>query len=153
IFQKRCKQEPPAGKPQMRGVAMHIFIDESGPFGGIGRFPSVSVIGALIVPDRRLASLEKQYKKLRANLPKEKNEVKGRLLNEQQVENAVSLLFADSVLFEAVAIDMGIHTEEGLKAFQAEHAEKITANLTDEHQNTLKAQLRAARKTFEAFKL
>jgi hypothetical protein len=66
---------------------MHIFIDESGPFGGIGQFPSVSLIGALIVPDARLASLERQYKRLRPNLPKdEKGEVKGRLLNEQQVE-------------------------------------------------------------------
>src|SRR5712691_11518092 len=110
---------------------MHIFIDESGPFGGIGQFPSVSLIGALIVPDGRLASLEKQYKKLRANLPKdEKGEVKGRLLNEQQVENAISILFADSALFEAAAIDMGLHTEEGLNAFQALQAEKMTANLT-----------------------
>jgi hypothetical protein len=131
---------------------MHIFIDESGPFGGIGQFPSVSVIGALIVPDGRLPNLEKQYKKLRANLPKDKKgEVKGRLLNEQQVENTVSLLFADSALFEAAVIDMGIHTEAGLKAFQVAQAEKMTANLTDEHQDALKAQVWAARKTFEGF--
>jgi hypothetical protein len=40
----------------------------------------VSLIGALIAPDARLASLEKQDKKLRPNLPKdEKDEVEGRL--------------------------------------------------------------------------
>jgi hypothetical protein len=133
---------------------MHIFIDESGPFGGIGQFPSVSLIGALIVPDARLASLEKQYKRLRPNLPNdEKGEVKGRLLNEQQVDSAVSLLLADSALFEAAAIDLGTHTEDGLKAFQAQQAEKMTANLTDEHQEALKAQVWASRETFEEFKL
>ena len=78
----------------------HIFIDESGPFGGIGQFPSVSLIGALTVPDTRLASLEKQYKRLRPNLPKDKKgEVKGHLLNEQQVDSVLSLLLADSALF------------------------------------------------------
>jgi hypothetical protein len=138
----------------LREISMHIFIDESGPFGGIGQFPSVSVIGALIVPDGRLPSLEKQYNALRANLPKDdKGEVKGRLLNEQQVDSAVSILFADSALYEAAAIDMGLHTEAGLKTFQAAQAEKMTANLTDEHQEALKAQVWAARKTFEGFKL
>jgi hypothetical protein len=133
---------------------MHVFMDESGPFGGIGQFPSISLIGALIVPDARLASLEKQYKKLRPNLPKdEKGEVKGRLLNEQQVDSAVSLLLADSTLFEAAAIDLGMHTEEGLKAFQVQQAEKMTANLAEDHQEALKAQVWAFRKTFEGFKL
>jgi hypothetical protein len=112
------------------------------------------VIGALIAPDGRMHSLEKQYNKLRANLPKdEKGEVKGRLLNAQQVDNVISLLLADSALFEAAVIDMGLHTEAGLKAFQAEQAEKMTANLTNEHQEALKAEVRAARKTFEGFKL
>jgi hypothetical protein len=133
---------------------MHIFIDESGPFGGIGQFPSVSLIGALIVPDACMAGLEKRYKKLRLNLPKdEKDEVKGRLLDELQVDNTVSLLLADSALFAAAAIDLGTHTEDGLKAFQAQQAEKMTANLTDGHKEELKAQVWASRKTFEGFKL
>lgn len=133
---------------------MHIFIDESGPFAGLGQFPSVSLVGALTVPDRRLASLEKQYKRLRPNLPKDKkDEVKGHLLNEQQVDSVVSLLLADSALFEAAAIDLGTHSEEGLKAFQLAQAEKMTANLTDEHQQALKDQVWASRSMFEEFKL
>jgi hypothetical protein len=133
---------------------MHIFIDESGSFGGIGQFPSISLIGALIVPDARLASLEKQYKKLQPNLPKdETGEVKGRLFNEQQVDNTVSLLLADSALFEAAAIDLGTHTEDGLKAFQDQQAAKVTANLTDEDKEELKSQVWASRKTLEGFKL
>jgi hypothetical protein len=37
------------------------------------------------------------------------------------------LLLADSALFEAAAIDLGTHTEGGLKTFQAQQAEKMTA--------------------------
>jgi hypothetical protein len=65
----------------------------------------------------------------------------------------VSWLLADSVLFEAMAIDLGTHTEDGLKGFQAQQAEKMTANLTDEHQEALKAQVWESRNTFEGFKL
>jgi len=106
------------------------------------------------VPDARLQSLEMDYNKLRANLPKDqKGEVNGRLLNEQQVANVIAILFAQSVLFEGAFIDMGIHTEEGLREFQAQQAEKMTANLADAHQKTLKDQVQAARKIFEGFNL
>jgi hypothetical protein len=59
---------------------MHIFIDETGSFGGVGSFPSPSLVGALIVPGTRLPSLEKKYGKLRKHLPLDaKGEVKGNL--------------------------------------------------------------------------
>ena len=43
---------------------MHIFIDETGTFTGIGQPLSISMIGALIVPDGRLRSLEREYGKI-----------------------------------------------------------------------------------------
>ena len=43
---------------------MHIFIDETGTFTGIGQPLSISMIGALIVPDGRLRSLEREYEKI-----------------------------------------------------------------------------------------
>ncbi|SHJ97062.1 hypothetical protein SAMN05444159_2048 [Bradyrhizobium lablabi] len=57
---------------------MHIFIDETGTFTGIGQPLSISMIGALIVPDARLRSLEREYGKLRKYLPTENGEVKGK---------------------------------------------------------------------------
>jgi hypothetical protein len=106
-----------------------------------------------MVPDTRVAGLEKQYKRLRPNLPKdEKGEVKGSP-SKRHVDRTVSLLLADSAVFQAAAVDLGTHTEYGLKAFQGEQAEKMTANLTDEHQEALKAQVWASRDTFEQFKL
>ena len=56
---------------------MHIFIDETGTFTGIGQPNSISMIGALIVPDARLRSLEREYSKIRKYLPQESGEVKG----------------------------------------------------------------------------
>jgi hypothetical protein len=133
---------------------MHIFIDETGSFAGIGKSPSISLVGALIVPDSRLASLEKKYRKLRKPFPKDdKGEVKGRLLNEQQIARVVSLLFEHSALLEGASIDLGLHTEEGLKAFQVQQAEKMTNGLTDQHKESLKVQVWEYRKRFEAFKL
>src|ERR1035437_765700 len=84
---------------------MHIFIDETGSFSGVGNFPSVSLIGALIIPDANLPSLEKHYGKIRKRLPKaDKGEVKGRTLDEQQVGRVVSGSSATKCMTSLVAI-------------------------------------------------
>ena len=132
---------------------MHIFLDETGSFGGVGQFPSPSIVGALIVPDSRLGGLEKKFAKLRKHFPLDgRGEVKGRSLDEKQVARVVDLLMEHSAIFDAAAIDLGTHTESGLSAFQAQQAEKMTADLTDEHKDTLKAQVWEARRRFEGFK-
>ena len=63
------------------GHKMHVFIDESGSFTGF-HAGSISVVGALAIPDEKVGPLKKKYAKIRARLPLEKGEVKGRLLNE-----------------------------------------------------------------------
>jgi len=67
---------------------MHIFIDESGSFSGFHE-GSISAVGALAIPDFKLAFLTKKYNKLRLHLPKFKGEVKGRLLDEEQIAQVV----------------------------------------------------------------
>jgi hypothetical protein len=42
------------------------------------------------------------------------------LFNEQEVARVVPLLLGHSALFEAASIDLGLHTEQGLIAFQAQ---------------------------------
>jgi hypothetical protein len=71
---------------------MHIFIDESGTFTRGQSAEAVSVVGALIVPEVRLARIEEKYAALRPNLPKEKDEVKGRLLDEGEIARVVAML-------------------------------------------------------------
>lgn len=131
---------------------MHIFLDETGSF-ALGTFPSPSLIGALIVPDSRLRSLEKEYQKVRKTLPKDKGEVKGRLLNEMQVAGLIPLLRHHEVLLELVAIELGAHTEGGLKEHRVESAKALTQNLTDEHTETLKKEVFSLKKQLEELSL
>lgn len=112
---------------------MHIFIDESGLFlpsaSGIG----VSVVGALVIPDCRRAHIERKFAAIRPGLPKERGEVKGRLLTEAQVTRVVDLLRRNEVLLELVAIDLNIHTPQDIELHKLQHAAAITRSLTDAH--------------------
>ena len=85
---------------------MHIFIDESGSFAGYHR-GSLSVVGALAIPDGRLEFIKRKYTQIRCRLPIENDEVKGRLLNERQVNEVVTLLARNEALFEITALDLG----------------------------------------------
>ncbi len=78
------------------GHWMHVFIDESGSFTGF-HAGSISVVGALAIPDEKLGRLKAKYAKIRARLPLEKGEVKGRLLNENQINEVVTLLARNEV--------------------------------------------------------
>src|SRR3546814_2704556 len=95
---------------------MYNFIDESGIFAHAADSHSVSVVGALVVPEERLPAIERRYAALRQHLPKQNGEVKGRLLSELQVDSVVSLLIKNEALFEATAVDMGLHTGADIRA-------------------------------------
>ena len=105
---------------------MHVFIDESGSFTGF-HAGSISVVGALAIPDEKLGPLKKKYAKIRTRLPLEKGEVKGRLLNEWQIEEVVTLLARNEVLFEGTAIDLGMHTEQAVHDYKKQHGEEMLA--------------------------
>src|SRR3974390_3421132 len=107
---------------------MHVFIDESGSFSGF-HAESISVVGALAVPDAKLDLLQKKYAKIRARLPLEKGEVKGRSLNEVQIDEVVTLLARNEVLFESTAIDLGMHTEQAVLAYKKQHGEEMLAKV------------------------
>src|ERR1700737_3671427 len=96
---------------------MQIFIDESGSFTGF-HAGSVGAVGALAIPDGKLAFIEKKYAKIRRRLPLFKGEVKGRLLNEKQVAEIVSLLARNAAIFEVTILDLGLHTPEGITAYK-----------------------------------
>jgi len=99
------------------GYALHIFIDESGSFSGY-HDQSLSVVGALAIPNGKLDFIKRKYAKIRARLRLENGEVKGRLLNEQQVNEVVTMLARNDVLFELTAVDLGFHTESDVAAYK-----------------------------------
>ncbi len=133
---------------------MNIFIDESGSF-ATHKAPthSLSAIGALIVPEWQSNQLLKKYAKLRPSLPKEKGEVKGRLLNEHQVSRVLELLRKNSCIYEGVVIDMGLETEEGLERHRTGQAHGLTDELTDDHRPEMVAAVKALRARLEAMPL
>ena len=107
---------------------MHVFIDASGSFTGFHK-GSISVVGALAIPDAKLDFLTKKFAKIRARLPIEKGEVKGRLLTEEQVDEGVALLARNEVLFEVSAIDLGIQDEAGARDYKQKHGEDTLAKV------------------------
>jgi hypothetical protein len=129
---------------------LHFFIDETGSFSGWGKFPSLSLLGALIIPDARQRSLEKEFLRLRPRLPQERGEVKGRLLTETQVEGIVELLMHHSAVFEATGIDLGTHTVETVVEFQKSMADGMTNKLTAEHPKWMQDEAWAWRRQYEA---
>lgn len=122
---------------------MKIFIDESGSFSrASGTGYSVSCVGALVIADCHFQRLEKKYLQIRPSLPKDRNgEVKGRLLNEQQVSKIIDLLRRNDALFEAVLIDMNIQDENVLKEqkdiLKENHRNRLSAQTQGKYRRTL----------------
>lgn len=90
--------------------------------------------GGLTIPDKRLHWIYKKYAKLRVDLPKERGEVKGRLLSEPQVAAVVDLLRKNECLLELVAIDANMHEAADVAAHREGQARGMTSALTDAHQ-------------------
>ena len=107
---------------------MHVFLDESGTFSGFHE-GSINVVGALAIPDQKLQFLEKKFTKIRARLPLDKGEVKGRLLNEEQVDEVATLLARNDAVFELTALDLGLQTEDEVKAYKKKHGDEMLARV------------------------
>lgn len=131
---------------------MHIFIDESGTFTGVGAdAPAVSTLGALIIPSHRLPKLFKKYGRLRANLPARKGEVKGSLLDERQVAAVIEILRINGALFCASMIDLAHHSAEDIAQHRARRSAGLAANLTDGHTQELRDSVAALQTRMDGF--
>jgi hypothetical protein len=120
---------------------LHIYIDESGSFSGVGQEgPAISVVGALILDDATLPKLFHRYERLRANFPKNgAGEVKGSKLDEHQVAAVIDLLRKNGAIFRPAFIDMADHVADDIAAHRAGRIASLGANLTEEHQPELRA--------------
>ncbi|RIJ25958.1 hypothetical protein D1224_02240 [Henriciella barbarensis] len=130
---------------------MHIYIDESGSFTRRSSGEeSVSAVGALVIRDTQVAGFEKLYARLRRELPKEKGEVKGRLLDEKQIEKVCQLIRTIGGIFEVVSTDLSVQTDGEIDLHQSIQAEKLTENLTDEFPEDSRERIWHLRRTLEA---
>ena len=112
---------------------MRVFIDESGSFTGF-HDKSISVLGALAIPDGKLEFLAKKFAKIRTRLPLENGEAKGRLLNEEQIDEIAVLLARNETLFEVTALDLGLQNEAEVKAYKEKHGKEMLAKVDDFHE-------------------
>lgn len=96
---------------------MHVFIDESGTFSG-HQPRSISVVGALAIPDGNLPRLKKKYARIRKGLLTGDGEVKGRDLDAGQIDRVVRLIKDRDAIFEVTALDLALHTAIGVADYQ-----------------------------------
>ena len=121
---------------------MYIFVDESGLFANPGGKPvAVSAIGSICVGGNRLAALRKEFGDLKVSWGAGSAEVKGSGLDEDQVLQVLTVLERHRVRAVLAAVDIALHADAELRAHQADQAALLTANLTEEHQPTLRADL------------
>lgn len=112
---------------------MHIFIDESGVFVPSPTRLGISLVGALVIPESRIANVVRKYKVIRARLPKERGEVKGRLLAEAEVSEIVDLLRRNECLLEVVGIDLNMHSDADIQAHKLDLARVMMTGVTPAH--------------------
>jgi hypothetical protein len=132
------------------GWRLQIFIDESGTFTSAKSGPSISVVGALILPDYRSQRIERKYRELRPTLSQANGKVKGRLPDEQQIASCISLLKSNETLYWVAAMDLSVQSEAEAIAHQMTQAEGITKNITPKHQPNLRRQLQEIRSSLES---
>lgn len=124
---------------------MHIFIDESGSFTvpSEAKKPAVSAVGAVLLPSLQTPQILAEFKRLSSAWASENGEVKGRLLDEAQVDRFLGFLADCDGLVECTAIDLALHRVSEIRHHQEIQARKITANLTSEHHPNVWAGARA----------
>ena len=116
---------------------MKFFIDEAGVFViPKNKKWAISCVGALCLPEQFLDSIFDGFEKLKKKW-KKKGEVKGRKLNELEISELIDFLSQYNIMFEVSAIDMKMHSEKSLTKHRLIQAEKITENITREHQEPL----------------
>ena len=98
---------------------MHIYIDESGIFRKPADKDNVaSCLAALVIPSSNKVKLIKEFLGMSEDWPREKGEIKGRLLDEDHIAEVVALLQRYDALLEINAIDLGLHTEQEITEFK-----------------------------------
>jgi hypothetical protein len=121
---------------------MHIYIDESGIFSNpANKANYASVVVALTVPSTHKATLFKRFRELAATLPTDDGEVKGRLLDEDQIAAVLRLLAKFDCIVEINVIDLGIHTDDQLVEYQKGICEIIAGWATEERPEEFKKQV------------
>jgi hypothetical protein len=99
-------------------------------------------MGALAIPACYQHAIWKRYRRIRAHLPKENGEVKGRLLNEAQIAGLVEMLAMTPAIFNISAMDTGIQTPAAVERHRDDHAKKLLLSVGPEHRPSMIAEMK-----------
>jgi hypothetical protein len=126
---------------------MITFIDESGKF---VQNDGWSVVAALTLTHTFGAQARRKLISETRDWPRVDGELKGRSLSDLQLKNVVEVLWRHQALLHVVAVNVGLEDADGIRRHKLIQAEKMTQNLTDEHQPELIAEVEKLRASLEA---
>jgi hypothetical protein len=111
---------------------MYIFIDEAGGFQPPSQSNPVSCVAALIIPESFVKTLLRKFRALTRPWWSDGREAKGSELAEAQIAQVVGTIRRFDVLLLAVAIDMSLHSEAGIRRHRDGQVQKILASISDQ---------------------
>jgi len=130
---------------------MNIYIDEAGVFVKPSQNKcAVSAVGALIIPEKKEKIIFSKFEALKNKWGFNDTEVKGSQLNESQVNSVIEMLEKYNVMFEVVAIDMNIQSDNGITTHKLDRAQKMISCITDEFNETLITNLYKTKEEIES---
>lgn len=130
---------------------MNIYIDEAGVFVKPSEDKcAVSTVGALIIPEKKERIIFSKFEALKNKWGFNGTEVKGNKLNEYQVSSVIELLEKYNVMFEVIAIDMNIQSEQGITNHKFDRAQKMISCITDEFNEVLIKNLHKTKEEIES---
>lgn len=104
---------------------------------------SISLEGALVIPDKAYPQIQGEFNALKAKWGKEGIEIKGSMITKDQLAELISMLMKYDVLFFVVMVDAKFHNENIVKVHRQKHAEHILGNISEFHHPNVVLQLKA----------
>jgi len=130
---------------------MNIYIDEAGVFVKPTQNKcAISAMGALIIPEKKEKIIFSKFEALKNKWGFNDTEIKGSQLDESQINSVIKILEKYNVMFEVVAIDMNIQSENGMTTHKLDRAQKMISCITDEFNETLIKNLNKTKKEIES---
>lgn len=118
---------------------MNVYIDESGIFANPNDSDAaLSCVAALVIPDLYQEPVLSEYAKLSKSWRGDLDELKGKNLNEQQIDAIGRLLRRYHCFVEIAFIDMAPHSDEDIARHKKDQAGKFVEALSPEHHDSFR---------------
>lgn len=105
---------------------MIIYIDEAGIFSNPNKKPNyISCVGGLAIPETCIDRIFDEFKRLKKSWNLESAEIKGSSLDEKMVDQVISLLAKEDVVFKAISIDLGFQEDNVVEKSKLDQGSRL----------------------------